>query len=126
MNETPLPEIYLGYIACLNRQDWSTLGHFVVDDLHYNEQRIGIAAYRKMLMRHAEEIPDLYFEIHTLIAEPPIVASRLVYNCTPTRMFLGLHVDGKRLSFSENVFYRFRGEKIEQIWSVIDKAAIEV
>jgi predicted ester cyclase len=115
MNETPLPEIYLGYIACLNRQDWSTLGHFVVDDLHYNEQRIGIAAYRKMLMRHAEEIPDLYFEIHTL-----------VYNCTPTRMFLGLHVDGKRLSFSENVFYRFRGEKIEQIWSVIDKAAIEV
>jgi predicted ester cyclase len=77
-------------------------------------------------MRHAEEIPDLYFEIHTLIAEPPIVASRLVYNCTPTRMFLGLHVDGKRLSFSENVFYRFRGEKIEQIWSVIDKAAIEV
>jgi predicted ester cyclase len=40
-------------------------------------------------------------------------------------MFLGLHVNGKRVSFTENVFYEFRREKIWQVWSVIDKAAIE-
>ncbi|WP_336605525.1 ester cyclase [Chromohalobacter canadensis] len=27
--------------------------------------------------------------------------------------------------FAENVFYEFRDEKIVQVWSVIDKAAIE-
>jgi predicted ester cyclase len=27
--------------------------------------------------------------------------------------------------FTENAFHEFRREKIEQVWSVIDKAAIE-
>src|SRR5947209_19562842 len=53
------------------------------------------------------------------------LASRLGFDCTPKGKFLGLHVNGKRVSFTENVFYEFRREKIEQVWSVIDKAAIE-
>jgi predicted ester cyclase len=125
MAESSLREIYLGYIACLNRQDWSTLEHFLVDDLRYNDKRIDISGYRTMLKRHCDEIPDLYFDLHTLIAEPPLVASRLVFNCTPNDTFLGLPVRRRRILFSENAIYRFRDEKIEQIWSVIDKAAIE-
>ena len=27
--------------------------------------------------------------------------------------------------FAENVFYQFRDERIAEVWSVIDKAAIE-
>jgi predicted ester cyclase len=50
---------------------------------------------------------------------------RLAFNCTPTGDFLGLAINGRRVSFTENVFYRFRGEKIEQVWSIIDRAAIE-
>ncbi|WP_083731439.1 ester cyclase [Agrobacterium rosae] len=30
----------------------------------------------------------------------------------------------KALTFSENVFHRFEGGKIEEVWSVIDTAAI--
>jgi predicted ester cyclase len=40
-------------------------------------------------------------------------------------MFLGLPVNGRKVSFAENVFYRFRENRIEEVWSVIDKAAIE-
>jgi predicted ester cyclase len=29
------------------------------------------------------------------------------------------------MSFTENVFYQFREGRIVQVWSVIDKAAIE-
>jgi predicted ester cyclase len=29
------------------------------------------------------------------------------------------------VSFAENVFYEFRSGKVWQVWSVIDKAAIE-
>ena len=60
-----------------------------------------------------------------LAAEPPLVASRLQFDCTPQGMFLELPVHGKRVSFSENVFYEFQAGKIVQVWSVIDKAAIE-
>jgi predicted ester cyclase len=125
MNETTLSEIYRGYIACLNRQDWAKLGSFVDDEVRYNGQRIGLSGYREMLERDFREIPDLRFVIQLLICEAPHIASRLQFDCTPIGTFLGLPVNGKRVAFSENVFYEFRGNRIRQVWSVIDKAAVE-
>ena len=78
-----------------------------------------------MLAKDFCEIPDLYFDIQLLISDPPYIASRLHFDCTPKGKFLGLDVNGKRVSFTENVFYEFQREKIWQVWSVIDKAAIE-
>jgi predicted ester cyclase len=125
MNETSLSEIYRGYIACLNRQDWAKLGNFVDDEVRYNGQRIGLSGYREMLERDFREIPDLQFEIQLLICEAPHIASRLQFDCTPIGTFLGLPVNGKPIAFSENVFYEFQGNRIRQVWSVIDKAAVE-
>lgn len=125
MIEPDLSTVYRDYIACLNRQDWSSLGHFVDDDVKYNGRRIGLSGYREMLEKDFRDIPDLHFNIQLLVCDPPHVASRLQFDCTPKGTFLGLHVDGKRVSFSENVFYEFRSGKIEHVWSVIDKAAVE-
>ena len=125
MTKDDLSEIYRGYIACLNKQDWSHLGQFVHEEVHYNGERIGLSGYLKMLEGDFRSIPDLYFNIQLLISEPPRVASRLSFNCTPKGILFGLPVNGKRVSFAENVFYEFRNERIEQVWSVIDKAAIE-
>lgn len=125
MNKTDLSNDYRDYIACLNAQDWPRLEHFVHDDVHYNGQRIGLSAYRAMLERDFDDIPDLFFSIQLLISDSPYIASRLGFSCTPKGKFLGLDVNGKHVSFTENVFYRFRDGKIEQVWSVIDKAAIE-
>jgi len=122
---TDLSDLYRGYIACLNRQNWSKLKQFVHDDVHYNGQRIGLPGYREMLERDFQEIPDLCFTIQLLMSDPPYIASRLGFDCTPKGKFLDLPVNGKRVSFAENVFYEFREEKIVQVWSVIDKAAIE-
>lgn len=125
MINTDLSDVYRDYIACLNKQDWLKLERFVHGDVCYNGQLIGILGYREMLERDFDEIPDLYFDIQLLISDPPYIASRLEFDCTPKGTFLGLHVNGKRVSFTENVFYEFRSEKIWQVWSVIDKAAIE-
>ena len=125
VTKTDLSNIYRAYIACLNKQDWPKLDQFVQDDVHYNGKRIGLSGYRAMLERDFHEIPDLYFNIQLLISDPPHIASRLRFDVTPTGKFLGLPVNGKRVSFTENVFYEFRAEKIAHVWSVIDKAAIE-
>ena len=125
MTRTALSDLYRGYIACLNQQDWPRLGHFVDDEVRYNNQQVGLANYRRMLERDFDEIPDLHFHIVLLISEPPYIASRLAFDCTPKGTFLGVRVNGQRVSFAENVFYEFRRDKIEQVWSVIDKAAIE-
>jgi predicted ester cyclase len=125
MAEASLAGIYRNYIACLNERDWPSLNRFVADEVTYNGEPVGLAGYREMLEHDCREIPDLHFDIELLVAEPPHIASRLRFNCTPRSKFLGLHVDGKKVSFAENVFYEFREGKIWRVWSIIDKAAIE-
>lgn len=125
VTRTDLSDLYRDYIACLNRQDWPRLGRFVHDEVRRNGQRLGLSGYRGMLEKDFREIPDLYFDIQLLVSDPPYVASRLSFDCAPRGEFLGLHVNGRRVSFTENVFYEFRDDKIEQVWSVIDKTAIE-
>ncbi|WP_217698755.1 ester cyclase [Sediminibacterium ginsengisoli] len=78
-----------------------------------------------MLEKNFNEIPDLHFEVQLLVSNNIYLASRLRFDCTPQKDFLGLHINGKRVSFTENVFYQFNEGKIEQVWSVIDKLAIE-
>jgi predicted ester cyclase len=124
MTKAALSDIYRDYIACLNKQAWPNLGQFVHEEVHYNGERVGLSGYREMLEGDFCAIPDLHFNIHLLISEPPHVASRLRFDCTPKGTLFGLHVNGKRISFTENVFYEFRDERIEKVWSVIDKTAI--
>lgn len=125
MTRADLPALYRDYIACLNAQDWPRLGQFVHDDVRYNGQRLGLSGYREMLVRDFEAVPDLYFDIELLISDAPYVASRLRFDCTPRGELFGLHVNGKKVSFSENVFYTFQDSRITEVASVIDKAAIE-
>jgi predicted ester cyclase len=125
MTETALSDVYRDYIACLNAQDWPNLRRFVADDARHNGRPFGLAGYRAMLERDFEEIPDLQFAIELVVCDPPHVASRLRFECRPKGLFLGLPVNGKRIVFTENVFYQFRGGKIAEVWSVIDKVAIE-
>ena len=125
MTRAELSDIYRGYIACLNKQDWPNLGQFVHEDVRYNGERVGLSGYREMLERDFRAIPDLYFDIRLLVSEPPCVASRLHFDCTPTGELFGLPVNGKKVQFAENVFYEFLDGRIETVWSIIDKAAIE-
>jgi predicted ester cyclase len=125
MTSEDLAEIYRSYIACLNAQDWPTLGRFVGENVIHNGRALGLSGYREMLVSDFREIPDLRFAIQLLVAEPPFIASRLSFDCTPVGQFLGLAVNGRRIGFTENVFYRFSEGNIAEVWSIIDKAEIE-
>ncbi|MFE0016531.1 ester cyclase [Mesorhizobium sp. NPDC059054] len=124
MTRDELITIYRLYIDCLNRQDWNALGEFVHDDVRYNGALVGLAGYRSMLEGDFRAIPDLHFRIELLIGDPPRIASRLRFDCTPVGILFDLPVNGKRVQFEENVFYEFAGTRIERVWSIIDKAAI--
>ncbi|WP_334030145.1 ester cyclase [Burkholderia orbicola] len=125
MTDTDLATRYRAYINCLNRQDWTALGEYVSDDVIHNDRPLGLAGYRAMLEQDFRDIPDLRFDIRLLVCEPPRVACRLRFACSPKGTFMGLAVDGRKVTFAENVFYEFHEGKIRQVWSVIDKAAIE-
>ncbi|MCO5961722.1 ester cyclase [Sinorhizobium meliloti] len=120
-----LADIYRAYLDCLNRQAWDELGHFVDNEIQHNGRLLRISGYREMLVKDFEDIPNLQFNIQLLVCEPPRLAARLSFNCSPKGEFLGLSVNGQRVSFTENVFYEFVGSKIVSVWSIIDKSAIE-
>lgn len=124
MTADRLAAIYRGYIACLNAQDWPDLGRFVDDDVQRNGVRLGLAGYRALLEGDFRAIPDLRFNIAGLVVQPPHVAARLRFDCTPAGALFGLAVNGRRVSFDEHAFYEFRGGRIVQVRSVIDVAAI--
>jgi predicted ester cyclase len=124
MTRDELCEIYRGYIDCLNRQDWDRLGLLVDDAVEYNGNPVGLAGYRGMLEDDFRAIPDLRFRVELLISDPPHIASRLHFDCTPHGMLFDLPVNGKRIKFAENVFYEFSARRIRKVWSIIDKPAI--
>ena len=83
MTTEHLSEIYRGYITCLNAQDWGRLGDFVHDQVEHNENRIGLRGYQDMLEGDFRAIPDLAFNIGLVVSQPPSIAARLNFDCTP-------------------------------------------
>lgn len=120
-----LKDFYCAYIDCLNRRAWDELGLYIAENVTHNGRQFGLSGYRSMLIQDVENIPNLTFVIDRLVCEPPLIAARLLFNCSPKGEFLGLKINGRPVSFAENVFYEVNNGKITHVLSVIDKAAIE-
>uniref|UniRef100_UPI003D7F770D ester cyclase n=1 Tax=Pedobacter sp. TaxID=1411316 RepID=UPI003D7F770D len=69
-------------------------------------------------------IPDLYYDIELLLTETNKIAARLNFKCTPISEFMGIPINGKTVNFSEHVFYKLEGGKINDVLSIIDTDAI--
>jgi hypothetical protein len=54
----------------------------------------------------------LYFDIQLLISDPPYIANRLEFDCTPKGKFLGLHVKpgGTYRSDKDGQMHRYQDE----------------
>lgn len=124
MKREEIIDAYVEYIACLNAQDWGKLQLYVAENVEYNGTVLRLNGYRDMLVADFRAIPDLSFNIAFLVCDPPMIASRLAFDCTPVGQLFGLPVNEARVRFEENVFYEFREDRIRTVWSVIDKASV--
>lgn len=124
MTDSALPGRYRQYIDCLNTRDFDALGSFVGDDVIRNGEILGLSGYRELLRGDFRAIPDLSFTIELLVADATRVAARLAFDCTPVGDFLGIPVHGRRVAFTEHVFYTYADDKIAEVHSVIDTTGI--
>jgi predicted ester cyclase len=115
---------YEAYIACLNEHNLENLNDYVANNVIYNGSAIGLEGYRDMLAGNYRDIPDLRFNTDLVVADVDTIASRLRFDCRPVAEFLGLPINGRRVIFHENVFYRYVDGRIKEVWSIIDVKAI--
>lgn len=124
MADGELEQVYRDYIAALNDRRFDDLDRFVHDRLVYNGDEWTRERYQALLADDVRTIADLHYDIRLLVTGPGHVACRLWFDCTPRREFLGIDAAGRPVSFAEHVFYRFRDNRIEQVWSLIDTDGI--
>ncbi len=124
MTTGDLATVYQRYLQCLNEHRWDDLHEFVQDELAYNSTSMSLDDYRAARRAEARAIPDLRFTAELLVADADTVAARLFFRCTPQQPFLGFEPTGTLMSFAEHVFYRFRDQRIAEVWSLIDTPAI--
>lgn len=122
---TDLEQRYSQYIAVLNARRFDDLQGFVADELVYNGEAIGAERYRAMLEEDVRRIPDLFFDVQQLVVADALVACRIRFVCTPSEPFRGREPTGLPIDFAEHVFYRFREDRIVQVWSLLDLEALE-
>ncbi len=114
MTAEALRSIYQAYLDCLNAQDWPRLGEFVQDGLSHNGRAFGLASYQAMLENDSQQMPDLWFKCELVICQPPAIAARLKFDCTPKGSFLDLPFNGRTVSFAESAFYEFAASRIKR------------
>jgi len=127
MSNEALKSHYLAYIARLNAHipdaSWS-LEPFVNDQVSHNGRQMTRADYESMIHGHYEVIPDLHYDLQMLLASESEVAARIQFVCSPTKEFLGWKPKtaggGEKVTFAENVFYRFEGGKIKEVLSNLE------
>lgn len=124
-DKNPAYRLYAAYLDCINSRRFDRISDFIQDDIVRNGEKLGLVGYVAMLERDYRDIPDLSFTPEIVVAAGGTIAARLLFDCTPRGEFMGLAIDGRRVVFAENVFYRLRDGKIGTIFSIIDKAAIE-
>lgn len=119
-----LEEHYVSYIATLNERRFDELPTFVADDLVYNDAPMTGRQYRELLEGDVGTFPDLFFDIAHLVVAGGLVACRIRFDVTPTAPFRGFAPTGSKVVFTEHVFYRFTGDRITQVWSLLDVEAL--
>src|SRR5690606_19333598 len=112
MEPAKLKDFYHRYLECLNNGRPGKLAGFVNESLVYNDKKITLAEYEDKLSGNFRDIPDLHFHAGLLVTENNVIACRLDFNCTPIRKFMGIPVNGMKVSFSEFVFYDLTNGRI--------------
>jgi predicted ester cyclase len=125
MTTAELEQRYRAYLAALNERRFEDLDQFVHDRLTYNDEPMTRRQYRDLIADDVAAVPDLVFDVGMLVVADYEVACRLMFDCTPEHEFLGFSPNGQRIAFTEHVFYRYREGRIANVWSLIDRKAIE-
>ncbi len=126
MMREQLDAYYRRYIACLNERRLDEAALFYAEELNYNGEMMSRDRWRRTAIEESlAAIPDFKWQVEHLVIDGDFLAARLRDSGTLRLRWRGLVPTGKFAVFGENVFYRFQGERINEVWSIVDALALE-
>ncbi|KAI1413584.1 SnoaL-domain-containing protein [Hypoxylon sp. FL1857] len=126
LSASELEEKYRAYISCINAQAMETdLHKFCHAEVVHNTKPLAINEYRLLIQEAFTAIPDITFDLHTVIADEMAqrVATRIEFTGTPVGIIASAKPNGRSVHFCEHVTYRFEEGKITRVWSIVDWAS---
>jgi predicted ester cyclase len=118
-----LEELYRSYLGCINERTLSTdWDKFVQPQVIYKGTALTLDIYRQNMQDVLTAIPDLFVDLHTIIADENTqrVAVRLEATGTPTTSLADVETTGSQGKFAEHLTYQFVDGKIARAWSIAD------
>jgi predicted ester cyclase len=118
-----LEELYRSYLACINERtlatDWDK---FVQPQVTYKGTPLTLDIYRQNMQGVLTAIPDLFVDLHTIIADEKTqrVAVRLEATGTVPSSLAGVESTGTQGKFAEHLTYQIVDGKISRAWSIAD------
>ncbi|KAI1384412.1 SnoaL-domain-containing protein [Hypoxylon trugodes] len=123
LSASKLEDTYRTYIRCINAQTMETdLRNFCHSQVVHNTKTLTEEGYRLLIQEAFTAIPDITFDLHTVIAdeEAQRVAARIEFTGKPVGMLMGAKPNGRAVNFCEHVTYQFMDGKIARVWSIVD------
>lgn len=110
-----------------NERDYDALDAIMVDGFgarfvrHFGELEEFDVGYLKERYRlYWEAFPDLYYDVHELVAEGDWVVARLHYRGTHLGKLRDLEPTGKQIDVHQHLSFRFEDGKIAEMHSTAD------
>lgn len=122
--DTGARAVYERYLAVLNARRWYALVDVVHDEVTHDGRRMTREQFADLLREDVAVVPDLHYELRTLVVSGDRLAARLWFDCTPARPFRGVDTGGRRVGFAEHAFYDLAEGRILRIESVVDVDAV--
>jgi len=95
-----------------------------VDHLPFPGLPPGIEGFKALSAGIYQGFPDVKVTIESIIAEGDFVAERAISRATHKGEFNGVPATGRKVSWTEQHFYRFRNGKIVEHWADVDVAGL--
>lgn len=93
-------------------------------DHGFGPQPVGRDALKGFVLGFRAAFPDMQYDLHQMIAQDDVVASRDTVRGTHQGDFMGIPATGKPVAVSAMHFLRFANGKIVEHWGITDVAGM--
>ena len=104
--------------------DVATIDELCSPDLVDHDPAPGVpptlAGFKATIAAYKGVFPDLEVDVHSVIGEGDLVATRWTSSGTHRAAFLGIPATGKKVSVEGMNFYRLSGGRITDVWTQFD------